>query len=55
MKTFKDLCLCKFKLNHKTNTHDINDLNNLLEKYGLFAFQHQTLERMVLFFLNFKF
>ena len=31
------------------NSSNFNELNNLLEKYGLFAFQHRALERMLTF------
>ena len=31
------------------NYCDPNSLNNMLEKYGLFAFQHRALERMLTF------
>ena len=33
----------------KLNFNDINEVNNILEKYGLFAFQHRALERMINF------
>jgi hypothetical protein len=42
--------LCIYKLlKINLNSADFNDLNNLLEKYGLFAFQHRALERMLTF------
>ncbi|CAF0784338.1 unnamed protein product, partial [Brachionus calyciflorus] len=42
--------LCIYKLlKINLNSADFNDLNNLLEKYGLFAFQHRALERMLKF------
>ena len=42
--------LCLFKLlNLRLDSSDFNSLNNLLEKYGLFAFQHRALERMLSF------
>ena len=50
--------LCIFKLlNLRFDSCDFNSLNNLLEKYGLFAFQHRALERMLSFsykVLNFE-
>ncbi|CAF1064919.1 unnamed protein product, partial [Brachionus calyciflorus] len=42
--------LCIYKLlKINLNTSSFNDLNNLSEKYGLFAFQHRALERMLTF------
>ena len=42
--------LCIFKLlKIKLNSSNFNEINNLLEKYGLFAFQHRALERMLTF------
>ena len=42
--------LCIFKLlKINFNSSTFNEINNLLEKYGLFAFQHRALERMLTF------
>ncbi|CAF0864958.1 unnamed protein product [Brachionus calyciflorus] len=42
--------LCIYKLLRiGLNSSNFNDLNNLLEIYGLFAFQHRALERMLSF------
>ena len=36
-------------LNFKFDSIEFNDINNQLEKYGLFGFQHRALERMLNF------
>ena len=42
--------ICIFKLlKIKLNFNDFNEINNILEKYGLFAFQHRALESMLNF------
>ena len=42
--------LCIFKLlKINLNSSNFNEVNNLLEKYALFAFQHRALERMLTF------
>ncbi|RNA43782.1 hypothetical protein BpHYR1_033262 [Brachionus plicatilis] len=37
---------CNMSLAFKFKANNFNDLNNFLEKYGLYAFQHRFLDRM---------
>ncbi|RNA22952.1 hypothetical protein BpHYR1_001765 [Brachionus plicatilis] len=44
LETILSINICKNTFKFESN--NFNDINNFLEKYGLYAFQHRILDRM---------